>query len=128
MAIDGGNAAGKADGANFHSAVLAEIDAVGHYRLLQAHASMPTLANKLAVRGHFERSQREVCLAQAALGKEFACPRGVQFLKRLQGGDAQLLRMRPTENLLGPDHALPPGNKLRRIKAPKPCRGCSAQN
>src|SRR6266478_3618581 len=127
MAIDGGNAAGKADGVNFHSAVLAEIDAVGHYRLLQAHASMPTLANKLAVRGHFERSQREVCLAQAALGKEFACPRGVQFLKRLQGGDAQLLRMRPTENLLGLDDAFQRGNRLGRMNAAKRFGGSHAQ-
>src|SRR5260370_16665674 len=81
---------------------------------------MPALANNLAVRGHCEWSQRDVCLAQAALGKEFACPRGVQFLKRLQGGDAQLLRMRPTENLLGLDDAFQRGNRLSRMNAPNP--------
>src|ERR1700738_4039574 len=110
VAIDSGNAAGKAHRANFHTAILFEVDAEGHYGLLQADTSMPALAHKFVVDGHFERSQREIPFAQAALGEKFPRPYWVQLLKRLQGGDAQLLRMSPAEDFLGLDDAFQRGD------------------
>src|SRR5260221_6076034 len=108
--IYGGDAAGQAHGANFHAAILSEVDAEGHYWLLQADASMAALAHKPGVNEHFERSQREIRFAQAASGDKFTRPCPVQLLKRLPGGDAQLLRMSPAGNLLGLDDALSRGN------------------
>src|SRR5260221_6815767 len=98
--IYGGDAAGQAHGANFHAAILSEVDAEGHYWLLQADASMAALAHKTGVNEHFQRSQREIRFSQAASCDKITRPCPGQLLQRLQSGVAPLFPMRPAGKLL----------------------------
>src|SRR5713226_10193621 len=80
VAIDAGDAASEAGGADFHAAVFLEVDTQGDHRLVETNASVAALADELAIRGNFQRCQGQVGLGQTTLGQKLASPSRIELL------------------------------------------------
>src|SRR2546430_10774549 len=73
------------------------------------------------------RSESILFLFDPAFRQELAYPLRVQFLKRLQSGNSQFLRVQPSENFFGLRDALQGAYRFRRIDSSHSFDGFHAQ-